>query len=232
MGAALDIARGLSDLMRPALWGVAIKAVLLTLALLVAAFWGGAWALGVGQDMSLSLPLLGVVEMGGAAGVLWLLGALAIGTLLITPVAALFIGFLLDEVADAVEARSYPGLPPARPAPAWRQVGAALRLLALMLLANFAGLFVWLLATPLAPLYFLIANGWLIGREYFELVASRRLDPTTAGALRRAHRWSNLAVGACVAAAMAIPVLNLIAPLAGVAAVTHQFHRIRGEAAS
>jgi CysZ protein len=228
MGAFADIARGLSDLLRPALWGVAAKAVLLTLGLLVAVFWAGAWALGVGHDMALSLPLLGVVDVGGAAGVLWVLAALALGALLVTPVAALFIGFLLDDVADAVEARSYPDLPPARAVPATRQIGAALRLLVLMLLANALGLFVWMLATPVAPIYFLLANGWLIGREYFDLVACRRLDDHAAQALRRANRLSSLVVGAGVAAAMAVPLLNLLAPLAGVAAITHQVHRLQG----
>lgn len=228
MGALLDIGRGLADLLRPALWGVALKAVLLTLALLIAAFWAGAWALGVGRDMTLALPLLGVVEIGGAAGILWVLGALALGTLLVTPVAALFVGFLLDDVADAVEARSYPDLPPARPVPALRQVAGALRLLLLMLVANILGLFVWLLAAPVAPFYFLLANGWLIGREYFELVACRRMAPGAATSLRRANRWDGIVVGACVAAAMAVPLVNLLAPLAGVAAVTHQFHRLQG----
>ena len=40
---------------------------------------------------------------------------------------------------------------------------------------------------PLAPFVFWIVNGFLLGREYFQLVAMRRVDRADAAALRRRH---------------------------------------------
>ena len=227
----VDVVRAVADRRDPRLWGVALKAILLTLALLGLAFGGGAWALGVGSDLSFTLPWIGEVGVGGGAtGALWVVAALVGSMVLTPPVAALFIGVMLDEVVDAVEARSYPGLAPARPVPWLRQIGAATNLLLMMLVANAFGLVVWLLFPPGAPFLFLLINGWLIGREYFELVAFRRLDARQAKALRRSRILSATAIGAAVAAALAVPLLNLIAPLIGVAAATHLFHRFAGDA--
>jgi uncharacterized protein involved in cysteine biosynthesis len=222
-----DVARALADLRDRRLWGVAAAAVALTLALLAAVFTAAAWALGVGSDLSFTLPWIGVVEIGGGAtGALWTLAALVASLFLTPPVAALFIGMMLDWVVDAVESRNYRGLPPARPVPWLRQMGAAANLLGLMILANLAGLVLWILLPPAAPFVFLAINGWLIGREYFELVAYRRVDPATARALRKKNGLTTTALGAAIAAALAIPVLNLLAPLLGVAAITHMFHRV------
>jgi uncharacterized protein involved in cysteine biosynthesis len=223
----IDILRAIADLRDPRLWGVVAKAIALTLILLAAAFGGGAWALGVGSDLSFTLPWIGDVSVGGGAtGLLWALAAIAASLFLTPPVAALFVGFLLDDVVDAVEARSYPALSRATPVPWLKQMGAALNLLALMIVANLIGLIFWALFPPVAPFLFLAMNGWLIGREYFELVAFRRVDASRARALRRANGLSATLIGAAVAAALAIPVVNLIAPLLGVAAATHLFHRV------
>ena len=42
-------------------------------------------------------------------------------------------------------------------------------------------------AGPFAPLLFLGANGWLLGREFFQMAARRHLDEGPASDLRRAH---------------------------------------------
>ena len=226
-----DVGRAIADLRDPRLWGVALKAILLTLGLLALAFAGGAWALGIGSDLSFTLPWIGEVAVGGGAtGLLWAVAALALSLFLTPPVAALFIGMLLDDVVDAVEARDYRGLPPARPVPWLRQIGAAANLLALMVVANLFGLIFWLLVPPAAPFVFLLLNGWLIGREYFELVAFRRVDAARARALRRSRGFACTAIGAATVALMATPIVNLIAPTIAVAAITHLFHRAAGDA--
>ncbi len=77
-----------------------------------------------------------------------------------------------------------------------------------------------------AALYFII-NGYLLGREYFELVATRRLDPRTADAMRRAHLgrvWLN---GIVLALISTIPILNLLAPVISTAAMVHEFEALR-----
>jgi uncharacterized protein involved in cysteine biosynthesis len=223
-----DAARALGELRDPRFWGVAAMSVALTAALLAGSFWGFGWLLGVGEGWRFSLPWIGEVGVGGGVGTaLWSAFAVAASAFLMLPVAAAFIGVFLDRIVEAVEARSYPALPPAAPVPLGRQVRAAASLFGLMVVLNLAGLVVWVVLPPVAPFAFVALNGWLIGREYFETVALRRLDPAAARALRRRWRWSATGIGALVAAALALPLANLFAPLLGVAAMTHLFHRAR-----
>ena len=84
---------------------------------------------------------------------------------------------------------------------------------------------------PLAPFLLIAVNGWLLGREYVEMVALRRMDRTAARAFRKAHRLRVFGVGAAMAALMAVPLANLFAPLLGAAAATHLFHRVRDDVA-
>jgi uncharacterized protein involved in cysteine biosynthesis len=223
-----DAARALDALRDPAFWGVAAKSVALTAGLLIASFWGFGWLLGVGEDWSFTLPWIGAVSIGGGVGtVLWVLFALVASAFLMLPVAAAFIGVFLDAIVEAVERRAYPLLPPATPVPAAAQLRAAASLFAAMVALNLLGLALWAALPPVAPFAFILLNGWLIGREYFETVALRRMDATAARALRRRWRWSALGLGALVAAALALPLANLFAPLLGVAAMTHLVHRAR-----
>ncbi len=57
------------------------------------------------------------------------------------------------------------------------------------------------------------ANGWLLGREYFELAALRHLSLAEAGALRRENGGAVWAVGVLIALTSMVPLLNLVAPL-------------------
>lgn len=224
-----DLARGIGELGHRAFWTVAAKAAGLTLALLAGAFWLAGRALGVGEGFALDLPFLDPIAIGGGVGsALFGAAALVASAFLMLPVAALFIGVFLDDIVDAVERRSYPHLPPARPVPLARQLRASLGLLGAMVVLNLLGLVVYLAAAPLAPVVFAALNGWLLGREYLETVALRRMDRTQAAALRRRWRLSAWGIGAAIAATLAIPVANLFAPLVGVAAATHLYHRATG----
>ncbi|MGF1658944.1 MAG: EI24 domain-containing protein [Rubrimonas sp.] len=221
-----DLARALGELGHAAFWVVAAKAVGLTLALLAGAFALAGWALGVGEGFAIDLPFLDPVEIGGGVGgALFGAAALVASAFLMLPVAALFIGVFLDEIVDAVERRSYRDLPPARPVPLATQLRASLGLLGAMALGNTLALIVYLIAAPLAPFTFVAINGWLLGREYLETVALRRMDRAQAAALRRRWRLSAWGIGAAIAAALIVPIANLFAPLIGVAAATHLYHR-------
>ena len=58
----------------------------------------------------------------------------------------------------------------------------------------------------------LALNGYLVAREYVELVALRRLPPAQVASLRRDHRLAFWTAGMVIALLLAVPVLNLIAP--------------------
>ena len=87
---------------------------------------------------------------------------------------------------------------------------------------------VYILSTALAPFIFWIVNGFLLGREYIELVALRRMTPPEAKVFRRRHLIPVWTMGALLAFPLSIPIVNLVAPLVGVAAFVHLYHRKAG----
>lgn len=208
--------------------GVLLKALALTVALLVALWVGAGWAISLLPDWSFSLPWIGEIGLGGAlAGVAWL-GILLASAFLMLPVAAIFIGVFLEEIAGAVEDRHYPHLPEVRPQPILETIVDALQFFGVMVAANLVALVFYLLSGPLAPLVFWLVNGFLLGREYFQMVALRRLPPEEARRLRKRNFGQILLAGTLMAVPLTIPVVNLIVPILGVATFTHLFHRLNG----
>jgi uncharacterized protein involved in cysteine biosynthesis len=91
---------------------------------------------------------------------------------------------------------------------------------------NLVAMIFYLLSGPFAPLVFWAVNGYLFGREYFELVALRRMGAVDMRRLRRRHGLRIWLAGTLMAVPLSIPVLNLLVPVVGVAAMTHLFHRL------
>ncbi len=126
--------------------------------------------------------------------------------------AAAFVGLILEPAARAVEARHYPQLPPAPGLSFWAGLVTSLRFLVVVVALNAALLLLWF-APPLYPVGYLLVNGLLLGREYFELVALRRLSPTDARALRRANSGELLLLGMGTAGLSVVPIVNFVAPV-------------------
>ncbi len=102
----------------------------------------------------------------------------------------------------------------------------AVVVVAVNLLALVLYLFFLIFLGPAAALVFYAVNGYLLGREYFELVAARHMPFADAIALRKRHWLRAWAAGILMAIPLTIPIMNLIVPVLGVATVTHQFHRL------
>ena len=221
-----DFLKSLGQLSDPRFRGVLWRALGLTAALLAALFFAASFLIGAIGPVS----ILGwTPSWGDAAATALAYGATLVGLgFLMLPAAAMFIGFFLEDIADAVEARHYPALSRAPRTPFWPMVWDGVRFAAVVVFANLAALAAYLALAPLAPAIFLALNGYLFGRQYFELTAARRVGFAAARALRRRHRLTIWAAGAAMAAALAIPVVNLIVPVLGVATFTHSFHRLRG----
>jgi uncharacterized protein involved in cysteine biosynthesis len=152
------------------------------------------------------------------------LGAVVAAWFLFPAVVSLILGFLLDGVVGAVEARHYPLLPPPRASGLAESLGGALRLGLVAVALNLLVLPVYLLP-GVNLVVWLLLNGYLLGREYVETVAARRMGRREAALLRRGHRLGVLASGAIVAGLLLVPVVNLVAPVVGIALMTHRFHR-------
>lgn len=227
MSLLADFGRALGQLGDPRFRRVLLRALLLVLATLAALTWLVSVGLGRLLPETVALPWIGEVGFLDALASSAALGVmLALSVVLMAPATAAAAGFFLDDVADAVEAKHYPGLPPAARLGLGRQARDALRFLGLVIAANAAALALYLAVPPLAPVVFWLVNGYLLGREYFQLVAVRRLSPEAADALRRRHAGRIWLAGTAMAAPLSLPVVNLVAPILGVAVFTHQFHRL------
>lgn len=155
-----------------------------------------------------------------------LLGGLAVLVLawvLFPATVGMVSSFFLDEVVRAVERRHYPHLPPARQTGIAEELGTAIRFFAVVVLVNLFALPLYLLVPGLNLLVFYTINGYLLGREYFEMVAVRRLERKEAGYLRRAQPLKPFLAGVVIAFLSTIPFVNLLVPVIASAFMVHVF---------
>ncbi len=222
-----DIGRALGQLGDGRFLSVLLLGVGLTVALLFGLAAAVFWAVGLVVPPVFTLPWVG--EVNWAADVLSWAGAglvLVLSPFLMVPVAGAFTGLFLDRVADAVEARHYPVLPPTPGTPVLTALVDSIGFLGLVVFANLVALVIYLLVAPLAPVIFWIVNGFLLGREYFTMAALRRMDRRSARALWRRHMGELSLMGGLIAMALTVPVANLLVPVLAAAAFTHAFHRL------
>lgn len=153
------------------------------------------------------------------------LAAFILALVLFPGVVSALASILLEDVAEAVERRHYPNLGPPRPMGWGTLITTSLRLIGLTVLLNLMALPFYLIpGVNIAVFYGL--NGHLLGREYFEVVALRRLDEQAATALRKNNKGKVWVAGAITAFLLTIPVVNMIAPVLGTAAMVHLYNKI------
>ena len=199
------------------------RAVLLSLAIAVATF--GLLSLGAAACLD-SAQFFGWAPLNWLIDILGGLAVLALSWLLFPAVVTLVMGFFLDGVAAAVEARDYPGQRPARRAPIREILATTMRLMGLTILLNLMALPLYILVPGINLFLFLALNGYLFGREYFEVVALRRLDTTAARAMRRRFGGYVFVGGVVIAGLFALPLVNLVAPVIAVAFMVHVFQAL------
>ncbi len=157
--------------------------------------------------------------LGRLAGVIlaWLLFPAAISAV---------VGLFLGRVTGAVEARYYPALPPIEEPPFMESLLAAGKFLMILVALNLALLF-FIFTGPLYLILYYLVNGYLISREFFELVSIRRMDASAARAVRKRFQVSLLIIGAIFAFLMTVPVVNLLTPIIATATMVHLFENWR-----
>lgn len=200
----------------------------LTIALLIAAcllvnfginqLLSSAWAANLIGNQSWLGALINV------GGVLF---TIALSIWLMVPVTSAIIALFLDEVAQAVEARHYPHLPKQTATKLQDQILVGIRFLGILLLANIGALILSMIVPLLAPFVFWATNGYLMGREYFQMAAMRRMPRAQAQELYQRHQGSIWTAGILMAIPMSIPLVGLFIPILGAATFTHQFERLR-----
>jgi CysZ protein len=202
--------RGLAD---PAVRRLLVRCVLLALITLLVLI-GAVAALLFGLDLTGVSWLDPVLATAGTALVL------VLAWLLFPIVVSLTLGLFADSVVQAVERRHYPHLP----APAGNSIVAqtygSLRFVLVALVLNVIALPFYFVPGANVPIY-LALNGYLLGREYFELVVGPRLGLREAGQVRRQQRGRLWLAGVVIAAMLMIPVFNLVAPVVAIAFMAH-----------
>jgi len=203
------------------------RVVVRSVALSVAVF------MGLWLSVGFLLANTALFAVGWLEAALDLLGGLATAVvtwLLFPAVVSAVIGLFLEDIAGAVETRHFPHLPKSQGAPVAEQIAAALKFLAVMIALNIVML-PFLLLGPLFPFVFYAVNGYLLAREYFELVALRRLPAADARALRKEGGLKLFAAGFVIAFGLTVPVVNLLAPIVATAWMVHMFEGLRARPA-
>ena len=157
--------------------------------------------------------------------------ALAASYILFPAISTIVMSMLADQVADAVEEKFYPHRTAKRDVPLGEVLSGATKLMMMTLLLNLVAL------VPYVILFFttgglgtfalyIALNGYLLGREYWELVALRHYSLQGVKDTRRANRDSVFTGGAVIAGIYSIPIVNVLAPIIGASVMTHIFHQL------
>ncbi|MCR9258031.1 MAG: EI24 domain-containing protein [Alphaproteobacteria bacterium] len=204
----------------PALRGAVIKGVLGALGFFALLTVGVIW--GVGE-----LSAFVMVSEGWIAGLMDAVLSLAGGATVILLIFFLFpviaisaTSLFLDPVIDAVEARYYPNLPAPRKVPLGESISQAIGFLGVSLAVNILVLPLYLIPGVNVVLFYVV-NGYLAGREYLEMVATRRKKSATLKRLRKSRAGRLWAGGAAITFLLTVPIVNLLAPVLGAAAFVH-----------
>jgi len=135
---------------------------------------------------------------------------------LIAPLSILIAGLFLDDLADVVEADIYPEGHRGRAIPVAQAIWMGLRFALVSAAVNLLALTL-LLVPGLNAAAFVLANAYLFGREYFLLAATRFRSLAEAEEMRRRNAPRLFFAGLFIAAFVAVPGLNVLTPLFGVA---------------
>ncbi|MGH1579224.1 EI24 domain-containing protein [Planktotalea sp.] len=199
--------------------------VALTIALLVGFYALFLTIMNDAVDGSLSLPIIGEVTwLGDLLGWGSLFLMLFLSVFLMVPVASAITSLFLDEIASAVEDKHYPSLPPVKPTPIYEVIKDTLNFLGILIGANLLA-FVLYMMLPIAAIFiFWALNGFLLGREYFQIAAMRRLGREGAKQARKENFGMIWLAGCLMALPLTVPLVNLFIPILGAATFTHLFH--------
>jgi len=197
--------------------GVLVQSVLLSLACFVALYAGAIATVHHFETFSGWLGWVAdvVATVGASLAALWLF----------LPIAAAIGSLFFDRIAEAVERRWYPTLPPARPAATMAQIWDGIALGGRILVFNLLALVLALIIPGVGLILGWAIAAYAMGRGLFVGVAMRRMPRMAAEALYVRNRLLVLVQGAALAFAGSVPFLNLLIPVVGVAAMVHVLDR-------
>lgn len=219
------LAKSLGQLLDPAVVRVLVKSLLVTLAAFVLLAWG-LWTLGEAWLQWAMLAFLPEDYAGPAAAMFGLFLSVVLFWLSFRVVALAVLQFFADEIVIAVEERHYPSAAAkARKLPFTRELANSLRGIGRALVFNALALPVAIVLafTAIGPaIVFLLVNAVLLGRELTDMAVIRHSEQAPTASPVPA--FQRLVLGGIIAAIMAVPFVNFLAPILGAAAGTHLAH--------
>ncbi|WP_425091250.1 EI24 domain-containing protein [Tropicimonas sp. S265A] len=222
-----SFSRALAQLPDAAFRRVLLIGIGATIGLLAAITWGFVLLIGWLVPEAFSLPWIGEITwVDDVASGLGIGAMLVLSVFLMVPVASAFTGLFLEDIADAVEAKYYPASGHAPRTPMAEGLRDTLSFLGVLIVVNLAALVLYLMFAPLAPVIFWALNGFLLGREYFQVTAMRRLGREGAARMRKKHIITIWLAGTLMAVPLTIPLVNLLVPVLGAATFTHLYHAL------
>ncbi|MDP2732666.1 MAG: sulfate transporter family protein [Hoeflea sp.] len=222
-----------ANLFSPASRSVLFKSLGLTILLLA-----GLW-FGLGEVFSMmAMPWLdallpGLPDWAGWAGTIAAIiagiGLALVLALFVAPVTAAMAGLYLDDIAEVIETRDYPGETPGRAMPLGQSIRQSLGFLLVVGLGNLLAL-ILLIVPGINLAAFFLVNGYLLGREYFEFAAMRFMSPADAKRLRARNSTTIFFAGLIIAAFLSVPLLNLLTPMFAAGMMVHLHKMIAARA--
>lgn len=208
----------------PTFRSVALKTFAISAALFFAMIAGIGWLLG-------QLALFDIGWLDWIVRALGGVGAVVVSILLFPVVAMMVVGLFLEEIADAVDAKHYPEKPRAPGQSIAASLASTARLVGIAVLLNLLVLPLYVIPGINVFVFFGL-NGYLLGREYFELVALRRIDAVAVRTLRKRFRWRLFFGGVLITLLLSIPVVNWLMPMIATAFMVHELEGVARRAAS
>ena len=217
------ISKSFADVFRPELRKVLWRSIAIALMVLFAIWFGLQKLAGVSIELSYSWLDWGLTLLASLA-------ILAVAIYMVPTTTALVAGIFLDDIAQDVERLHYGEANVGKAMDLTAGLINAVRFGALVLGLNLIA-FMLLLVPGINAIIFLVLNGYLFGREYFELAVLRHVGKLKAKSLRQRYGFRLFVLGLVIAAYLAIPILNLTTPLFATALMVHFVADLRNKSA-
>jgi len=214
-----DLLKSFKQLCDPSFRAVFLRTVVLSILLFLILVVGAWYLLSITQIFNWSWLEFLTDKVG------WLLAFVA-GCVLFPGTAVFVMSFNLDPVILAVEKKHYADVSTVRNQTFFENLLFSIRYTGAVLIIN---LF-------LVPIYFIpvlnlisfgLVNGYLIGREYFDLIAPRRIEPGAVKLIQKRFKFRFWFVGIVISYLLVIPVLNFVVPIIAVTFMLHTFEKCR-----
>jgi CysZ protein len=154
------------------------------------------------------------------------LGLFAAFFFLMAPVTALFAGLFQDSITTKIEARHYAQDKPGKAVAMVPGLLMGLKFAGLALATNMI-VFPLVFFAGFGAVLFVIANAYLISREYFEMAASRYMHPRNAAELRQQNFWKVFIAGLPAGILAIVPFVNFATPIFATSYFLHFFKQVQ-----